>query len=134
MTKNNKNMRVRIYIIEFIYSYRKREAGPPPPENLRRRPDEIASKPGSDGFRPSGKDKDDSQPSKSLEKLLREIKNKVKKSKTVWEVLPRQVCNAISKDYSSQLCWNGTSAMKPDKNKTNNDVLDARAFMGKGTP
>jgi hypothetical protein len=86
----------------------------------------------SDSFRAST-GHDDTQPSKSLEKLLKEVKNKVKKSKNVWDALPRQVCNGISKDYSSQLCWNGSTAIKPDKNKTNENQ-DFRSSLGKGAP
>ena len=62
-------------------------------------------------------DKEDPQ-NKSLEKLLRDTKKRVQKSKDLWNILPRQVCNAISKEYSSQLCWNGTSTLKlPEKEK-----------------
>ncbi|CAL8072001.1 unnamed protein product [Orchesella dallaii] len=76
---------------------------------------------------------DDTQPSKSLEKLLKEIKNKVKKSKTLWNVLPRQVCNGISKDYSSQLCWNGSAAIRPDRNKSAEES-EVGLPPGKGPP
>lgn len=106
-------------------------------ENLRRRPDEVAPKTGngplqSDNFR-ANTGHDDTQPSKSLEKLLKEIKNKVRKSKNVWDILPRQVCNGISKDYSSQLCWNGSAAIKPDRNKTNDDQIPRNSLV-KGAP
>lgn len=73
------------------------------------------------------------QPSKSLEKLLREIKNRVKKSKSVWDVLPRQVCNGISKDYSSQLCWNGSAPVRPVRNKTSEESDTIKATVSKGT-
>lgn len=76
---------------------------------------------------------DDTQPNKSLEKLLKEIKNKVKKSKTMWNVLPRQVCNGISKDYSSQLCWNGSAPIKPDRNKSAEES-ETGLPPGKGPP
>lgn len=76
---------------------------------------------------------EETQPSKSLEKLLKEIKNKVKKSKTLWNVLPKQVCNGISKDYSSQLCWNGSSAIKPDRNKSTEES-ESGLPPGKGPP
>jgi len=120
----------------FFYSFRKREADPAAPQNLRERPPGQNNNRGNnansaDGFRAStGSSHGDTQPSKSLEKLLREIRSKVKKSKTIWETLPRQVCNGISKDYSSQLCWNGTNAVKPDRNKTSEEP-DIRGLMGK---
>lgn len=80
-----------------------------------------------------GSHPDDTQPSKSLEKLLKEIKNKVKKSKVMWNVLPKQVCNGISKDYSSQLCWNGSGAIKPDRNKSTEES-ESGLPPGKGPP
>lgn len=97
-----------------------------------------------------------------MDKLLREIKNKVKKSKSIWEALPRQVCNGISKDYSSklgrgryqppqwiylsrlvyicittlELCWNGTHAIRPDRNRTSNESPESRSSssFGKTAP
>lgn len=76
---------------------------------------------------------EDTQPSKSLEKLLKEIKNKVRKTKTMWNVLPKQVCNGISKDFSSQLCWNGSATIKPDRNKTGEES-EPGLPPGKGPP
>lgn len=79
---------------------------------------------------------EDLQPSKSLEKLLRETKNKIRKSKSLWEVIPKQVCNSISKDYSSQLCWNGTSTMKPEKTKGNEETseINKLPIVGRSVP
>ncbi|CAG7724148.1 unnamed protein product [Allacma fusca] len=72
------------------------------------------------------------QPSKSLEKLLREIKKKIQKTKMVWDKLPQQVCNGISKDYSSQMCWNGSSLIKPDRNKSEEESEVNRSPASQG--
>lgn len=65
-------------------------------------------------------ERDDRQ-DKSLERLLRETKKRVGKSRDLWSNLPRRVCNAISKEYSSQLCWNGTSTNKVGEREKGKD-------------
>lgn len=87
----------------WTHSYSKREARRPSSRQNQRR---IPSNRGN-----QGNSKTDEQ---SLEKLLKDVKKRVKRSKGLWDALPKMVCRAMARDYSSKLCWNGTAAMKPD--------------------
>lgn len=135
-----KNMLNDNLCLSFEISFRKREASAAYDPSVTPKAAESKARSGGGGGGGRGRQRnndedgedDDMQPHKSLEKLLRETKKKVQKSKTIWEKLSQQFCNGISKDYSSQMCWNGTGLVKPDKNKTAEEQETRPPPQGRG--